>query len=138
MIAIHLARELRDAGLHWEPVNGDRFFIPDRDLDDQVFAISEMTVDMRTVEGGREIAFNGAAEWALDAIEHSEVVWLPSETQLRELLDERFISLRVEDRVFVCEARIDGADHTFPAQDAADAYGGALLAALTGHRHQPQ
>ena len=134
MISIDLARELRDAGLHWEPANGDRFFIPDRDLDDEVFAIAEMTVDMRTVDGGREIAFNGAVEWALDAIQHSEVVWLPSEMQLRDLLAERFVTLRATSDGFACEARIDGTEQVFVATVASDAYGSAVLAALTGRR----
>ena len=93
MISIELARDLSHAGLAWTPTNGDRFFIPDRDLDEEVFSISEMTVDVRTVPGGKEISFNGAVEWALDAIEQHEVVWLPSETQLRTELGERFVSL---------------------------------------------
>jgi hypothetical protein len=132
MISIELATELRDAGLHWSPTNGDIFFIPDRDLDDERFAISDMVVDVRVVQGGRQIAFNGAVEWALDAIAQHEVVWLPSETQLRETLGERFVALRSRNGGFVCEAKIDGRNVACEAEVADDAYGRALLRALTG------
>ncbi len=130
MISIELARQLRDAGLHWEPSDGDRFFIPDRDLDDETFSVSNMTVGVRRVTGGVEIAFNGAVEWALDAIMKHEVVWLPSERQLRELLDERFVSLHAVEDAFRRDARIDGSERSFRAAAAPDAYALALLAGL--------
>ena len=37
MIDLDLARALRDAGLTWTPAAGDRFLVPDRDLDDMLF-----------------------------------------------------------------------------------------------------
>jgi len=132
MISVELAGALRDAGLHWKPVNGDIFFIPDRGLDDQRYAIADMVVDVRIVPGGRQIAFNGAVEWALDAIEQKDVVWLPTEAQLRELLGERFVALRASGESFVCDARIDGASLSYEAESASDAYGRALLRAFTG------
>lgn len=132
MISVDLARELRDAGLHWEPTNGDIFFIPDRGLEEERYAIADMVVDIRMVQGGRQIAFNGAVEWALDAIAQHEVVWLPSETQLRELLGERFAALRANDGGFQCVARIDGTELAYSAETASDAYGKALLRAFTG------
>jgi hypothetical protein len=127
VITIDLARRLRDRGLRWEPANGDRFFIPDRDLDAQTFAISDMSVEVRSVPGGREIAFNGAVEWALDAIRKEEVVWLPTERQLRELLGGRFAALRRIPDGFRC----DTTDGGFEAVTAADAYALALLASLS-------
>jgi len=130
MISIDLARRLRDAGLHWEPEDGDRFFIPDRDLDEETFSVSNMTVGVRRVASGLEISFNGAVEWALDAIMKHEVVWLPSERQLRELLDERFVALEVVSGGFRCEAAIDGRRRSFTADAASDAYALALLAGL--------
>ena len=133
MISVPLAEALRDAGLHWKPVNGDIFFIPDRGLDDQRYAIADMVVDVRAVPGGRQIAFNGAVEWALDAIEQKEVVWLPTEAQLRELLGERFLALTADDDGFRCTARIDGTDLEYQAETAPDAYAKALLRAVTGH-----
>jgi hypothetical protein len=123
VISIDLARELRDAGLEWSPADGDRFFIPDRDLEGQTFSISQMTIDVREVPGGQQIAFNGAVEWALDAIMQREVVWLPSEAQLRDRLGAHFERLeRFGDR-YRCAA--DG--RSFEAGSAADAYGLALL-----------
>lgn len=127
MISIELARELGGAGLPWTPTNGDRFFIPDRDLDEEVFSISEMTVDVRTVPGGKEITFNGAVEWALDAIEQHEVVWLPTEMQLRRALEEHFVSLWRTTDGYACVANIRGEHRDYAAPDAADAYALALL-----------
>ena len=124
MISIDLARRLRDAGLEWYPADGDRFYIPDRDLDEHIFSISEMTVDVRQVQGGRQIAFNGAVEWALDAIMEREVVWLPAESQLRVLLGDTFVALQRDAAGYHC---MTGNDATFSAPVAADAYGLALL-----------
>ncbi|HSG77935.1 MAG TPA: pilus assembly protein CpaE [Acidimicrobiia bacterium] len=128
MISIDLARALRDAGLVWQPANGDRFFIPDRDLDAHTFAIADMSVEIRSVPGGREIAFNGAVEWALDAIRKDEVVWLPSEFQLRTQLAGRFRSLERIPDGYRCSTE----DGTFDAVLATDAYALAVLATLRG------
>ena len=65
--------------------------MPDRDLDDLVFVLSDMVVEEVTLpDGTRVLAFNGTTEWALDALEASEAVWLPSEAQLREWLGDDF------------------------------------------------
>ncbi len=78
------------AGRSWQPRSGDRFAVPDRDLDDQVFVVSEMTIDIEQATGGAIMKFNGTTEWALDSIAAAEVLWLPREDQLRELLGVRF------------------------------------------------
>ena len=130
MISHDLARRLRDAGLVWEPRDGDRFVIPDRELDHHVFSISEMTVDVRNVPGGRQIAFNGAVEWALDAIMEYEVIWLPSESQLRDRLGATFRSLSRDGRRYRCTVETSGFERTFDAAGPADAYGKALLALI--------
>lgn len=130
MIDVDLARRLRDAGLVWEPADGDRFVIPDRELDHHVFSISDMTIDVRNVPGGRQIAFNGAVEWALDAIMEREVIWLPSEAQLRERLGIAFRSLIRERSGYRCTVEAGRTTETFDAANAADAYGLALLALL--------
>ena len=78
MIPLDLATRLREAGLVWRPAPGDQFAITDRDLDDQVFVISHMTIEVR----GSLIAFNGTTEWALDDLEKDEALWLPREDQL--------------------------------------------------------
>ncbi|MFC4786937.1 pilus assembly protein CpaE [Nocardioides sp. MAHUQ-72] len=94
MVGLEVARALRDAGVVWRPRKGDRFAIPDRDLDDHVFVLSDMVVELVEVpDGDRVLAFNGTTEWALDALEANEAVWLPREDQLRELLGERFVAL---------------------------------------------
>jgi hypothetical protein len=123
MISIDLARQLRDAGLEWTPADGDRFFIPDRDLEGHTFSISQMTIDVRDVPGGQQIAFNGAVEWALDAIMQREVVWLPSEAQLRDRLGESFRRLERQGGSYRCSA----AGEAYDAATAAEAYGLALL-----------
>jgi hypothetical protein len=94
MLALDLARALRDAGLSWRPTKGDRFVIPDRDMDDQVFVLSDMVIERFQPPSGDELlAFNGTTEWALDSLESGEVLWLPREDQLREELGEVFLGL---------------------------------------------
>ena len=130
MISLDLARRLRDAGLQWNPTDGDRFVIPDRELDHHVFSISEMTVDVRAVAGGRQIAFNGAVEWALDAIMEYEVIWLPAEDQLRERLGMAFQSLVRDGDTYRCSIHAGSLKETHEARSAPDAYGHALLALI--------
>jgi hypothetical protein len=127
-----LARRLRDVGLTWHPEPGDRFAIPDRGLDDRLFAISDMVIEVRDRIGDRELAFNGTVEWALDSILTNEVIWVPTEGQLRELIGEAFIALYRDDDRYACVVRVDGEPTTFVAPTAADAYGEALLATLGG------
>ena len=130
MITLELARKLRDAGLEWLPREGDRFMIPDRDLEDHIFSISEMTIEVRRVAEGKRILFNGAVEWALDSIMQQEVIWLPSEAQLRNRLGSAFRSLRRDEDEFHCEIEIGGESRDFAEPDPANAYGRALLALL--------
>lgn len=127
MISKELARQLRDAGLEWLPVEGDRFMIPDRDLDEHVFSISEMTVEVRRIAEQRRIMFNGSVEWALDSIVQTEVIWLPSETQLRNRLGAAFRSFHRDEGSFRCEIILDDEPTSFTATDPADAYGLAVL-----------
>ncbi len=127
-----LASRLRDVGLVWHPQPGDRFAIPDRGLDERLFAISDMVIEVRDRVGDRELAFNGTVEWALDSILTDEVIWVPTEGQLRELIGESFIALYQDEAIYACVARIDGEPRTFAASSAAEAYGQALLAQLTG------
>jgi hypothetical protein len=127
VISEELARQLRDAGLRWEPASGDQFVIPDRDLDGQVFSISEMTIDVRHSPVGRLIAFNGTVEWALDSIMQREVIWLPSEGQLRGLLGDRFVALERTATGLKCVVDLDGHRMEYTDANAANAYGRALL-----------
>jgi hypothetical protein len=93
MITRELAERLLALGPRWEPASGDRFIIPDRDLDGEVFVISEMTIESEEVPGGRVIKFNGTTEWALDSIPQEAVLWLPREDQLRAMLGGAFVRL---------------------------------------------
>ena len=94
MLSFQLATALRDAGATWRPAPGDAFVVPDRDLDEHVFVLSDMVIQTVEVPDGPAIlAFNGTTEWALDSLEANEAVWLPREDQLRELLGEEFVSL---------------------------------------------
>ena len=132
MISVALARKLRDGGLRWEPARGDRFVVADRDMDDEVFTVSDMTVEVHQFPSGQVIGFNGTVEWALDSVEAHNSVWLPSETQLRELLGGTFRRLsRVEDGWLV-EITLDQRHLDFVADDAAEAYGLALLYLVSG------
>ena len=127
MIGIETAEELRGAGLAWKPGVGDRFAIPDRDMDDQVFVLSDMTIEVRSVPQGRVIGFNGTTEWALDDVEIDEALWLPREDQLRELLGGTFRALRRVTHGYDVEMSLLGEDHTFSAPTPEAAYAAALL-----------
>lgn len=131
MITRELAQTLAAAGLTWEPASGDRFLVPDRDLDDEVFVVSGMSVEVSDLPTGPVMKFNGTVEWALDSIGKHEVIWLPREDQLRDLLADRFAGLE----------RLDGATGGYAVVltdgdryvdiDAERAYARALLAVLS-------
>jgi hypothetical protein len=93
VIDLDLGLALRDAGLAWTPVAGDRFVVLERDLDDQVFVVSDMVIETRETPAGPLLAFNGTTEWALDSLDVQDAVWLPREDQLRDLLGDAFVSL---------------------------------------------
>ncbi|MEE6296906.1 pilus assembly protein CpaE [Georgenia wangjunii] len=138
MVAIELARALRDAGLEWDPAPGDRFTIEQPDVVGEVFTLSEMVVEARRYSTGTVLGFNGTTEWALDSLALDEALWLPSEEQLRAELGNAFRSLTLEDGIFWVEARgTVGEARTAAARDAADAYAHALLAHLTGASGAP-
>jgi hypothetical protein len=122
-----VARQLKEAGLTWKPGPGDRFAIPDRDLDDEIFVLSNMTIEVYNVPEGRVIGFNGTTEWALDDVEIEETIWLPREDQLRELLGGTFRALRRTDTGYQIEMDLLGEARTFVAATPEDAYAAALL-----------
>lgn len=132
MISLELARRLKAAGLAWEPEPGDRFVLPGRDMDDEVFVVSTMLVDVHDFPTGRVIGFNGTTEWALDSVEQHEVVWLPRETQLRELLGPRFRRLEVLGEGFAVVLGAASQEERTVHVDAECAYAEGLLAVLTG------
>jgi hypothetical protein len=127
VISVNLAIRLRDAGLTWLPAPGDRFVIPDRDLDDQTFVLSDMIVQVHELPRSTVIGFNGTTEWALDDIERDEAIWLPREDQLRGLLGAAFQRLDREGDLY--RVTVEGQpDSTGPT--AEDAYAIAVLRRL--------
>jgi len=127
VIGVQLAQRLREAGLSWKPALGDRFAIPDRDLDDEVFVLSNMTIQVHNVPDGRVIGFNGTTEWALDDVELEEAIWLPREDQLRELLGGTFRALRRDSAGFEVTTVLLGEERRFEGPSAEEAYASALL-----------
>jgi len=127
VIGVEVAHALKEAGLTWKPSSGDRFVIPDRDLDDQVFVLSNMTIEVYNVPEGRVIGFNGTTEWALDDVEIEEALWLPRENQLRELLGGTFRALRRSAAGYDVEMTLLDEDRVFTAATPDEAYAAALL-----------
>jgi hypothetical protein len=127
VIGVQLARQLKETGLVWKPALGDRFAIPDRDLDDEVFVLSNMTIQVYSMPEGRVIGFNGTTEWALDDVEIEEAIWLPREDQLRELLGGTFRGLRRDTDAYEVSIVLLGEDRSFVAGTAEEAYAAALL-----------
>ena len=123
MITIEQAGRLRKAGVLWAPAAGDRFVVPDRDMDDDVFVVSDMTVEVHDYQGSKVIGFNGTTEWALDSIEQREVIWLPREEQLRALLGDQFRTLEAVPGGY----RVELTNSTHTATDAEQAYAQAVI-----------
>jgi hypothetical protein len=135
VITRELAESLAVHGLEWVPASGDRFLVPDRELDEEVFVVSGMSVEVAELEFGAEMRFNGTVEWALDSIAQAEVIWLPREDQLRTALGARFD--RLERQGGATEGwtggwvvvLVDGS--RFADIDAERAYARALLSVLS-------
>lgn len=132
MISLGLARRLRDGGLKWTPASGDRFVVADRGMDEDIFTLSDMTVEVHNFANGPVIGFNGTTEWALDSIDEQQSVWLPSETQLRERLGGTFRTLAREGDRWCVTVEVAGREMRAEHVDAAEAYGLALLYLVTG------
>ncbi len=134
MISLSLAVKLKKAGLIWNPALHHLFAIPDSDLDQRVFVVSDMAIDVERLFGQQAITFNGAVEWSLDRIMVDDAVWMPTEGQLREALQQRLpgeaepaVSLSSYSNRFRCMISLEGKSHAFEAHTASDAYGLALL-----------
>ncbi len=134
MLSIPLAQELKTSGLKWSPIKNDFFVIPERGLDDNVFVINDMTVLIETLSGRLAVTFHGAVEWALDHVEVTELVWLPREEQLRELLEQALIGEPEPTLVLIstadgyrCEIQFQEQFLAFEAFGVSDVYGSALL-----------
>ncbi len=131
VLTIATARRLHDLGVRWDPNIGDRFVVANREMDDEVFTVSAMTVEVSDLPTGRVIRFNGTTEWALDSIEQNEAVWLPREDQLRSLLGATFRSLsRRTDGGWRIDLRVADRPLTVTHEDAEEAYASALIGLL--------
>ena len=128
MLTFRLATALRDAGVRWRPTAGDAFVVPDRDLDETVFVVSDMVVEVLELPSRqRYFGFNGTTEWALDSIEQEEVVWLPREDQLRTMLGSRFVTLEAIPGGFAVTVRQEGRDERHVDLTAEAAYARGVL-----------
>ena len=132
MITRDLAGRLQQAAVAWTPSVGDRFMIPGRDMDDDVFTVSNMVVEVRELPTGRVFGFNGTTEWALDSIAQKDVVWLPREEQLRAMLADAFVSMHATPGGFVVAVDRDGREERHIDIDAECAYARAVLSVRTG------
>ena len=137
MIDIDIARRLRDAGLAWEPADGDLFVIDNEQMREEPLMLSSMVIEVGRSRTGRPIfRFNGTTEWALDAVEQDQAVWIPRADQLLAALGDAFAELtRTEAGGFV--VTLHGADtegggpgREIPAPRAEDALAGAMLVHL--------
>lgn len=128
MLSIATALALRAHGLPWAPAIGDRFVIVDRDMDDEVFVLSDMTIEARNYPTGTILAFNGTTEWALDSVAAEGALWLPREQQLRLALGPAFAGLRPGGPGFEVGVSPDGRCVEWTAaRDAEEAYALAVL-----------
>jgi hypothetical protein len=134
VIAIETARRLRDAGLRWQPEPGDRFVVLDRDMDHEVFMLSEMTVEVHGAGEHRMFGFNGTTEWALDSVEERDSVWLPREGQLRALLAGTFRALHRDGERWRVDLEVNGLPVSTTDPDAEEAYALALLRLIQAGR----
>ncbi|KAA9105686.1 pilus assembly protein CpaE [Microbacterium rhizomatis] len=130
MISTESALALRAAGLVWHPRSGDRFQLNEPEFDADVFTVSEMTIEPREYSTGKILSFNGTTEWALDSVALEDALWLPHESQLRELLRSGFRSLRRLADTYEVEVEVRGETFVFEHPEPADAYALAVLELL--------
>jgi hypothetical protein len=135
MLDPQLATQLRNAGLPWSPAERDVFMLPDSELG--VFTVSDRTTLIQQINGQAMVTFHGVVEWALDSVMLTDVVWLPSETQLREAIQLRLggdhpsVQLRWDDAgMYRCTVHHFDQTHPFEAHDAETVYAQALLFVL--------
>lgn len=143
MISHDLARALALSGLTWHPAAGDRFSIQAEELEDLVFTVSDVTIEVHTYTDETILRFNGTTEWALDSVSIDQTLWLPSEEQLRTLLAGTFTTLRrievpvpsgtweVAAPQFAVQIVLEDQPREFTDREPADAYAQALLALIT-------
>jgi hypothetical protein len=106
--------------------------LPGLDMDDEVFVLSNMVVDVHDFPGGRFLGFNGTVEWALDSVQQERALWLPNEAQLRERLGGTFVRLERDGNAYEVVLRVGGRELQIRDEVPTEAYGRALLHLATG------
>lgn len=133
MLNLDLALELKSAGLEWRPAERDLFVLPDSELSHEPFMVSDRTTLVQHINGEWTVTFHGVVEWALDSVLLADVVWIPTETQLREQIQLRLggeqPSITLEWRLagYRCTLHHFDQQHTFQAPSAEEAYARALI-----------
>jgi hypothetical protein len=134
MISLTTAIQLKEAGLKWVPALHDFFAIPERNLDERLFVISDMLVTIEQLSGMQVVSFQGASEWALDYLLAAEAVWIPREDQLRKALEAILFTkpgwrfeLAADENCHRCMIPWGEEELVFEAEDASQAYAAALL-----------
>lgn len=140
MLSLTLAQQLKKAGLDWQPTLHDMFAIPDRELDDRRFVLTDVMTYVELFRGSPMVTFHGTAEWALDYVLQTEAVWIPSETQLREMLQTHAtdLTLRQTETGYECSLQLEGKSLQFSGDGACEAYGSALLQLLWRQGADPE
>ena len=141
MISLESARKLKRAGLTWTPNLHDFFAIPDRDLDEDIFVISDIQATISVILLQQVISFQGASEWALDSLLIEEAVWMPREDQLRDFLEILLLKTNfsgIKLRIGIDGYRINmifqDHEYQFRDNDASEVYAKALLFILGQRR----
>jgi hypothetical protein len=142
MIEPELARQLKQAGLEWQPTKGDTFMIPGGELAEEVFTLNDQTILIQTFNDEYAVTFHGSVEWALDHVMLADVIWLPNETQLREAIQQRLggdgaILLYGSQAGYRCSFIYLDQERVFQGLRAEEAYAQALLYLLR-RESQPQ
>ena len=106
-------------------------------MDDEVFVLSTMTVEVHDLPGRTVIGFNGTTEWALDDVEKDAALWLPREDQLRELLGDAFHRLERAGVRYRVVATVWNEVVEFTDSEPEAAYAEALLHLLAGGAAAP-
>jgi hypothetical protein len=109
-------------------------------MDERLFVITEVMAYIEQLWGSPMVTFHGTAEWALDYILQTEAVWIPSESQLREMIAKRVgdLALVQTDKGYECRFTWKGHSYNYGAEDACDAYGSALLQVLWQQAADPE
>ncbi len=138
MLSLATAVALKNAGLIWQADTHDFFGIPNRDMDERAFVIADLLANLDIFRGWPVVTFHGVAEWSLDYILTTEVVWIPTESQLRQQLAARLqaddagseLQLTLCTQGYTCLITHHHQSQRFVAPTAEEAYAQALLQLL--------